>query len=423
MDVRLEWLEIRKFRNVKPRRLAFNGGHNVLLGLNATGKTTLLNLVAMVINGSFEDIRDEEFEFSFAASYAGTRVEGEVRNKRTKGSGLKFWDSRNQMGAHRLGVEWSMDIQLPSPTPRYSAQWPEPKEKSAIHLPSPGAEVPFSYPSWLATGLLSSRVAAGLVKEQDAAPSDLVALVFSPCFRLDESLGYFQRLSFRPPLDTWPDKKKRTPVELATWPSVIMSGSDSSFRGVPEELRNTLAARPQVEDDLILDDGNQSQLTRTAALLLGVDQVAVRLHWLSADDGKPLYGGIKFLCRTGSTSFSEDRLSYGQKRLLGFLYYAACANVIVADELVNGLHHSWIGACVKETGDRQSFLTSQNALLLDHLELKSAEEAEKMFIVCNNENGQLSWENITMEQAKDIFAAREVGIQQLSEILLARKLW
>lgn len=420
MDVRLEWLEIRKFRNVKRCRLAFNGGHNVLLGLNATGKTTLLNLVAMVLNGSFEDIRDEEFDISFAATYAGTRLEGSVQNERTQASRHKFWDSTSQLGANRPGVKWSMDIQPPAPASRHYRQWPQGSSAQGPQTDSLAPDLPFRYPNWLTWVVLPKLIATGRA-HLDGASSELRSLVPMPCQRLDESVEYFQSLRFTP--DSPPLTRNWGPLQIASWPSVMLTSSGPWWGSVPEELRNSQAAKPLGEDDLILDPGNRSHLTSTAASLLGVAQVALRLHYISADRDEPLYGGVKFFFRAGSTTFSEDRLSYGQKRLLGFLYYAACANVIVADELVNGLHHSWIDACVKEIGDRQSFLTSQNALLLDHLELKRPEEAQRMFIVCKKDEGQLSWENITMEQAKDIFEAREVGIQQLSEILLARGLW
>ena len=69
---------------------------------------------------------------------------------------------------------------------------------------------------------------------------------------------------------------------------------------------------------------------------------------------------------------SHDLWSYGQKRLLSFLYYLECnPNIVIADELVNGLHHSWIEAAMKKLETRQSFLTSQNPLLLDYLPTSS----------------------------------------------------
>jgi recombinational DNA repair ATPase RecF len=48
--VKLESLTIHSFRNVEPEtKLVFDDGYNVLLGQNGTGKTTLLELVAMAL--------------------------------------------------------------------------------------------------------------------------------------------------------------------------------------------------------------------------------------------------------------------------------------------------------------------------------------------------------------------------------------
>ena len=45
--VRLKWLKINKYRNVRPTTLRFDDGANLVLGLNGSGKTTLLKLFWM----------------------------------------------------------------------------------------------------------------------------------------------------------------------------------------------------------------------------------------------------------------------------------------------------------------------------------------------------------------------------------------
>jgi hypothetical protein len=130
----------------------------------------------------------------------------------------------------------------------------------------------------------------------------------------------------------------------------------------------------------------------------------------------------------GGMVFNQTRLSYGQKRLLAFLYYLdANPTYVVADELVNGMHHDWIRACLDEIGDRQSFLTSQNPLLLDYLPLESVEQVERTFIQCRREvvddKVTLHWSNLTRSDAEELFADYKVGIQPLGEILRARGLW
>jgi ATPase subunit of ABC transporter with duplicated ATPase domains len=66
--LRLRRLKINKFRAVKPGvELVFHDGFNVLLGRNATGKTTLLDLISMALRFDFSSIRDEDFDLEVEA--------------------------------------------------------------------------------------------------------------------------------------------------------------------------------------------------------------------------------------------------------------------------------------------------------------------------------------------------------------------
>jgi energy-coupling factor transporter ATP-binding protein EcfA2 len=129
----------------------------------------------------------------------------------------------------------------------------------------------------------------------------------------------------------------------------------------------------------------------------------------------------------GSVIRHED-LSYGQKRLLAFYYYlAASPMTVIADELVDGLHHLWIDEAITAIGDRQAFLASQNPLLLDHLEFDSAEQVASTFITCRAErvgdDKRMSWSNMSTYDAERFFRAYEVDVQHVSEILLSKGLW
>jgi len=148
------------------------------------------------------------------------------------------------------------------------------------------------------------------------------------------------------------------------------------------------------------------------------------------DPGESIdFGNIRFdLTRRDRSVINHTVLSYGQKRLLSFYYYLACnLACVVADELVNGMHHEWIEACLEDLGERQTFLTSQNPLLLDYLGFGSAEEVRSSFVLCRSElRGDreiLHWENMSSEDAEGFFSAYQVGIQHVSEILRTRGLW
>lgn len=128
------------------------------------------------------------------------------------------------------------------------------------------------------------------------------------------------------------------------------------------------------------------------------------------------------------TFITHERLSYGQKRLLTFFYYLACnPDVVIADELVNGLHHRWITASIEAIGQRQAFLTSQNPLLLDYIPITSADEVRRSFVLCRGEPREgrpgWIWENMSEDDAKELYNAYQVGVEHVSEILQSRGLW
>jgi hypothetical protein len=169
-----------------------------------------------------------------------------------------------------------------------------------------------------------------------------------------------------------------------------------------------------------------------AAHVLGYDSASARfdVERLSPDPSQKIVrlSNLRFFFKRPGEEISHDLLSYGQKRLLAFFAHAdASDDVIIADELVNGLHHEWITACLDEIGDRQAFLTSQNPLLLDFLRFDSVEEVRRTFILCERAQGesgaQLVWRNPTEEEAESFFLAYQTGIQRVSDILLTKGLW
>ena len=137
---------------------------------------------------------------------------------------------------------------------------------------------------------------------------------------------------------------------------------------------------------------------------------------------------LRFRFRSKGDRFLHNSLSYGERRLLGFFALSdACPEIMVVDELVNGLHHDWIKACLDEIGSRQAFLTSQNPLLLDYLDFESAEDVQSGFVLCERAPGRLGselvWRNPTAEEAMDFFSAYETGIQRVSDILINKGFW
>lgn len=208
-----------------------------------------------------------------------------------------------------------------------------------------------------------------------------------------------------------------------------------AFRHIPSALWKYLGdeAPTLIGRESITVPHDQVSFLADAVTLLGFKQARMILRLLSKDvrDGNEefLYShfAFSFTFEDGSI-ITHDLLSYGQKRLLAFLYYAAAnPDIVIADELVNGLHYDWIEACLKAIRDRQAFLTSQNPVLLDFLPFQSAEEVQRTFILCRREvkdgHVQLSWQNMSAQSAESFFRSYKTEALQVSEILRARGLW
>jgi hypothetical protein len=201
---------------------------------------------------------------------------------------------------------------------------------------------------------------------------------------------------------------------------------------VVQEIKRKLKESPDVDEIGIQADDAGLELFDKVVRLLGFTSAKIRLQRV-ARKTEPYesvdFANLRFdFTRRDRSIINHTQLSYGQKRLLSFYYYLACSPAcVVADELVNGMHHEWIEACLEDLGARQSFLTSQNPLLLDYLGFESAEEVRSSFVLCRSEQHgdreQLHWENMTTEDAEGFFSAYQVGIQHVSEILRTRGLW
>jgi hypothetical protein len=168
---------------------------------------------------------------------------------------------------------------------------------------------------------------------------------------------------------------------------------------------------------------------------LGFTSASMQLELLRRESmGEPKrwfrnLGELRFhFVKEDGTRLRHDQLSFGQRRLFAFFYYAAIqTNVIVADELTNGLHHAMIGQCLEVIGERQAFLATQNPLLLDNLTFENTEDVRRTFILCATErdDGQerMVWRNMTADEAENFYRDYKVGISHVNDILRSWGLW
>ncbi|GMU10954.1 AAA family ATPase [Corallococcus caeni] len=401
-------LTINKFRNVAPTTLEFRPGINVLLGRNAAGKTTLLRLMSSLLGRTDAAPRDELLDVSF----------------HVKGDLFELDQTTLQVHADTPALPIEMSRRGASPFPStyqvdslIFTQGSEPVLKAELSpnevvIERKGAQRRITRP--MKGAPIQSLVASLWSTPQDADLRNLTAGFLSAqvdtAGRMDESLESFHSLL-------------RLEVQeegaVRSW---------SLFGGVPRSMFE-LAPPPIPEGTTATF---QVAFLDRVAQVLGYESATARfdVERVTPEPNRHvLYlSKLKFYFTRAGEQVSHEWLSYGQKRLLAFFAHAdASPDIVIADELVNGLHHEWISACLDELHGRQAFLTSQNPLLLDFLRFDSTEDVRRTFILCERaqtESGeQLIWRNLTEDEAESFFLAYQTGIQRVSDILLTKGLW
>ena len=443
----LKRLKLHQFRYIKPgTELMFTEHFNVLLGRNGTGKTTLLDLLSMVLRSDFSTLRDEEFDIEYDFTHEhGT---GQVRfANKLKQFSLKSLNYRRGKAEFNSGEGGPSRRHQPNMVVKLRLDRIENNPEVEVEVEVEGAAM-----RWRKNGGAWERLGSvdvfevsslGVLSEAIFAPNRVAieaSIVLGSfnrsgrwAYRFDESLGVFESITEGD--DGRMPKPGRAPairLDMRFDPGTDELADQGASRSVFIHHRYE-PTRPQPGQSSTSVELSPSLALAKFPELAGTKKMsmslAVERSWQEVDGLWWRFGHAEFLFSgLGGVEFSHNFLSYGQKRLLAFLYYLDTNyKFVIADELVNGMHHDWIRACLDQIGDRQSFLTSQNPLMLDYLPLESAEQVQKSFIQCRaqvvDDTTQLVWSNLAAEDAEELFADYQVGIQHVGEILRVRGLW
>ena len=410
--VRLTRLRIDRLRNVKPGTdLRFGPTFNVLLGRNATGKSTLLDLIAAVTNDDLSAYAKEDAGFDLTWWLEDGEIEFEL------------WAMRkpSRLGQHKeseFDDRWEIVVRAAgAETARVEVTGTRGVWKRA------GApDLPFDVKFGLDTAGAGSRTAQAVSNVQNGAAAK------------DAPLGAMRRVLWHPgQLGRFDEALASLNLVMRSFFELRNNGSVIFDLQLPEALLAVLAKRP-VPDPLVVRFEELGELARVPALL-GFTSAELRPRLVhGSQDGATAgvaYQGFDCLFRRADGSrILHHLLSFGQKRLFAFLWYLDVRQElpVVADELLNGLHHEWIQVCMERLRDRQSFLATQDAWLLDHVPIESADAVQTTFVRCSIEtapNGrdQMAWRNFDEEEAERFFVAYQTGIQHVSEVLRTEGLW
>jgi energy-coupling factor transporter ATP-binding protein EcfA2 len=434
---RINSLKIHKLGNVAPgTELRFGSKGAVLLGKNGTGKTTLLDALVNICNCDLGLLSNEDYDLEFSMSCAGD-VELHVTARSEKAdagsSGERasnpvadamFSSLQERARRHTLRIEAlhtaSGDRTLLESNDR----------ETACTLPDGRRVVePISVnDGWLV--LATGASAEGGLTPLGRACLDLFwhSRVLR---RFDEGLDYFRDLTERSLTSACVEF---TQIDDA---GTLADERGFSIRPAGTRLLSLRCAQFFANDfqhnkDRATSSSISSSEVKYLELfcrLTGFTQAQI-----GADlDEKRLVNGrevvtlspLRFTVTRNGSTLHHRHLSFGQRRLLAFLhYFDSTPSLLMADELVNGMHHEWISACVHLMEDAQAFLSSQNPLLFDFLTFESAEDVASRFVSCElDEQHRFVWRNMSEDDAREFYETHKAGLQHASEILRTRGYW
>lgn len=428
----LQHIEIHKLKNVATgTSLKFGPKGAVLLGKNGAGKTTLLNAIVAMCRCDYQGFGDYDFRVSFSLKCDnGTLVN--VTMEASSNPRLELTSSSDMhlvsaLGSRAKNFTFSLSashndetLEIRSTNSETFYSFNNAPKSTLDSEPADGWMILISSVLHDKKGKADNRsshawVSAGLELYQ----------LSNTLRRFDESLELFQELT-----NSRGDGFELVVQRFATNPSPPASGMSWYARSLRLATRDVvqgfIAALNEGDTELILASGDSFSYLQQFCRLTGFDQVnpVITLD-RKTDEGTQTYNSLNFFIHRGDNWFRHDYLSYGQKRLLCFLYYLEInPSIAVADELVNGMHYDWIAHCSESITNRQRFLSSQNPLLFDFMSFESANDVACQFIECAlNENHEFTWRNMPQKDACVFYDSYQVGIQHISEILRTHGYW
>ncbi|MCU0695067.1 MAG: ATP-binding protein [Myxococcaceae bacterium] len=419
---KLKRLKIIRYRHaVGGCELHFGDGANILLGLNATGKTTLLNLIAAVTSHDLSLLQNDKdgFDLEYDIQIAEDKLL-KFRTTRIPFGPSNDRELRMALLAEATGQQFvesaSLDVIGPGGsfhTELQHGHW--------THLPEVPPVTLCDYP-WFFRAVFAEEPKRILGDDSSA----IFHLLSNSCPRLDESTTFLDTtistgnliINYGPNTEpaAWPSPG--VPLEVALRAKEALTRQTDNM-GTGELLIpvDFLPTQPISGLDILGFERAVLSMRPQRQEVKGLKTTIVYSDF-SIMFRRPALNLTK--ARRGLTEVSYNNLSYGQKRMFGFLWYVSCRGELplVVDELANGLHHNWISACADLIESRQSIIATQHPLLVDYM------PDDAVFIRCDiNEDQEMTWTNLPKSDAQRMKEARARGIMQLSEILRSQGLW
>jgi ABC-type lipoprotein export system ATPase subunit len=432
--IRLEKLTLRKLGNIAPNtELHFNDRGALLLGKNGTGKTTLLNVIVKALSSNWQQLAamsDDGFDLDYTLRFSHETEEPLLLEVTMREDPVLDGErvQRRLTDQHR-GRALAVTVRGPNGT-------------ALVHAYSKDNQTEFTYPEGTAgkRSMPSHSPVDALTFGDDEGRSPIEHVVFleelrnfgERLHRYDEAYRYFEQLTH----DKHEDEGR---VTFYSGPILKNIGFSSDLYSLStcRAMRDTIDAPDKIPDQVKLESPSSRGTEVWEPLpwlamfreLTRIDQISITFELISSKHSSNTiimqYGPMSLRYMTYGSKLRVDQLSFGQKRLFALLHYLdAHESIVLADEMVNGLHHEWIERCLEIANTRQSFLSSQNPILFDFMSFSSAQDAADRFIECSlDEQGRFVWRNMSLDDATEFYEVYQTGIQHVSAILRTRGYW
>ncbi len=414
---RLAWLVVHSFDDIREQRIEFDPRINVLLGKNGAGKTTLLEILARVITSDFSSWHQREFDVEYQYELNEWFWRYRVKNTRDPSRDVEGRAGyRPDMSVHAHFEEFDLRAESDGRKCRWSDGVRDETHETVASLR-------------LAFLAIQSGDERGVYWNPRWSLSMIRTGNRNQLGRFDEGLDFFRTLvdglssenpfvmtirESRPgAADIWcPQTLQWLLLFLGLDGSEMLSKPTQSVVFSAEKLKISQAVLDALgAKDVFADLGRPEIVRNGDASTITLSSLAL---WMERKNGDTV---------------KHPNWSWGQRRLVAFaLYLAANLDAVVADELVNGMHHEWIELCLRELGDRQLFVSSQNPILVDLVELHSIEQVRRAFVLCEvvpTETGRTTreWKNLDEKGAEKLFELRSSSLQSTSEIMRFQGWW